>query len=115
MGIKQNGELYKGSSAYSLEELELLVTYVKGLIQALAEAIRGEESTLSPIGRPLPEPAGTARTQRCAVLSWGVPGCRYRYITEIGDDEVLKMIKGAAAEEASGTDEVEKGGGLAGG
>ncbi|NLY51765.1 MAG: hypothetical protein GX063_02525 [Firmicutes bacterium] len=114
VGIKQNGELYKGSSAYSLEELELLVTYVKGLIQALAEAIRGGRIDIEPYRKTTTRACRYCPYTAVCRFELGVPGCRYRYITEIGDDEVLKMIKGAAAEEASGTDEVERGS-LAGG
>ncbi|NLY30430.1 MAG: hypothetical protein GX047_07340 [Firmicutes bacterium] len=109
VGIKKDGEIYKGSSAYSLEELELLVTYVKGLIRNLADAIRAGKIDIEPYRKTNTRACRYCPYTAVCRFELGVPGCRYRYITEIGDEEVLKMIKTAAAKEALGTDEVERG------
>jgi len=111
VGIKQNGEIYKGSSTYSLEELKLLVAYVKGLIKALAEGIRAGQIAIEPYRKTGGRERACQYCPYTAVCRFelGVSGCRYRYIAEIADDEVLKRMKQAAAVRASGTDEVERG------
>ncbi|MGI6566827.1 MAG: hypothetical protein GX341_00920 [Firmicutes bacterium] len=98
VGIKQSGEIYKGSSAYSPEELDVLAAYVRYLIKALAEAIQSGKIAIEPYRK-----AGFRVCQYCPYMPLcrfevGAPGCRYRYITTISDSEALERMRQAAVQ-----------------
>ncbi len=111
VGIRKDGGFYKGSSAYSLEDLNLLAAYAKDRVRRLAETIRTGHIDIAPY-RKLNSGERACRYCRYDAVcrfELGVRGCRYRHIPEMPDDEVLRLMQQAAAGRMSGRDGVERG------
>ena len=98
IGITKKGGLYKGSSAYAIEEVDILLAYAKLCIQALATGILNGKIDIQPYRKARDRACRYCQYLSLCRFELGVPGCGYRYIPDMADAEALKHMAAAVGE-----------------
>ena len=92
VGIRGDGGLYQDSSTYSLEELNTMLAYVRLSIQTLAQSILAGGIEIEPYRKASSRACRYCQYMPICRFELGVPGCRYRHVSDLSDREALERM-----------------------
>lgn len=98
IGKGKNG-VYRASSAYTAEEMDILVAYTRHRIRKLAEQILQGTVAITPYRRKKDRACTYCEFTALCRFELGVPGCRYRYIPDMSEEDALQSMEMAICED----------------
>lgn len=98
VGIKKDGGFYSDSSAYSAQDCQVMLLYVKDHIRHQAEAILKGGVDIQPYRKVRSRPCTYCPYLPVCRFELGVSGCGYRYVPELSSDEALAYMAEAVGQ-----------------